>query len=86
MFGADKSCSPAVLLAGLLVFDPSFKLMVVKNVAAHAIAEHLVALQLLQDVQLIERLVGYYEQPLDLPVENCKNDRSSCLWASATIV
>ena len=53
--------------------------MVVKNVAAHAIAEHLVALQLLQDVQLIERLVGYYEQPLDLPVENCKNDRKFLL-------
>ena len=49
-----------------------------ENVAAHAIAEHLVALQLPQDVQqLMGRLVGYYEQrrkgsgtPLDLPVEN----------------
>ena len=52
-----------------------------ENVAAHAIAEHLVALQLPQDVQqLIGRLVGYYEQrrkgsgtPLDLPVENRNN-------------
>ena len=52
-----------------------------ENVAAHAIAEHLVALQLPQDVQqLMGRLVGYYEQrrkgsgtPLDLPVENRNN-------------
>ena len=34
-----------------------------ENVAAHAIAEHLVALQLPQEVrQLMGRLVGYYEQ------------------------
>ena len=83
MFGAGKTRSAAVLFAGLLVFDPSLKLMVVtkENVAAHAIAEHLVALQLPQDVQqLMGRLVGYYEQrrkgsgtPLDLPVENRNN-------------
>ena len=50
VFGAGKTRSAAVLLAGLLVFDPSLKLMVVtkENVAAHAIAEHLVALQLPQ--------------------------------------
>ena len=80
VFGAGKTRSAAVLLAGLLVYDPSLKLMVVtkENVAAHAIAEHLVALQLPQEVQqLMGRLVGYYEQrrkgsgtPLDLPVEN----------------
>ena len=73
----------AVLLAGLLVFDPSLKLMVVtkENVAAHAFAEHLVALRLSQEVQqLMGRLVGYYEQrrkgsgtPLDIPVENRNN-------------
>eukprot|EP00434_Breviolum_minutum_P025559 symbB.v1.2.022583.t1/scaffold1981.1/size93869/6 len=53
VFGAGKTRSAAVLLAGLLVFDPSLKLMVVtkENVAAHAIAEHLVALQLPQEVQ-----------------------------------
>ena len=80
VFGAGRTRSAAVLLAGLLVYDPSLKLMVVtkENVAAHAIAEHLVALQLPQEVQqLMGRLVGYYEQrrkgsgtPLDLPVEN----------------
>ena len=42
MFGAGKTRSAAVLLAGLLVFDPSLKLMAVtkENVAAHAITEH----------------------------------------------
>ena len=43
----------------------SLKLMVVtrENVAAHAIAEHLVALQLLEEVQqLMGRLVGHDEQ------------------------
>lgn len=49
----------------LLVFDPELRLMVLtkKNVAAHAFAEHLVALQLPEEAQQkIERLVGYYEQ------------------------
>ena len=65
VFGAGKTRSAAVLLAYLLVFDPSLKLMVVtkENVAVHAIAEHLVALQLPQEVeQLMGRLVGFYEQ------------------------
>ena len=37
VFGAGKTRSAALLLAGLLVFDPSLKLMVVtkENVAAH---------------------------------------------------
>ncbi|MCV6603311.1 MAG: hypothetical protein OIF54_17400, partial [Cohaesibacter sp.] len=83
VFGAGKTRFGAVLLAGLLVFDPSLKLMVVtkENVAAHAFAEHLVALRLPQEVQdLMGRLVGYYEQrrkgsgaPLDLPIENRNN-------------
>ena len=43
VFGAGKTRSAAVLLAGLLVFDPSLKLMVLtkENIAAHAVAEHL---------------------------------------------
>ena len=47
VFGAGKTRSAAALLAGLLVFDPSFQLMVLtkENVAAHAVAEHLVSLQ-----------------------------------------
>ena len=69
--GAGKTRSAAVLLAGLLVFDPSLKLMVVtkENVAAHAIAEQLVALRLPQEVQ---RRKGS-GTPLDLPVENRNN-------------
>lgn len=80
VFGAGKTRSAAVLLAGLLVFEPDLKLMVVtkENVAAHAFAEHLVALQLPQELQqLMGRLVGYYEQKrksagtaIDIPVEN----------------
>ena len=83
VFGAGKTRSAAALLAGLLVFDPGLELMVVtkENVAAHAFAEHVVALRLPQDVQqLMGRLVGYYEHrrkgagtPLDLPIENRNN-------------
>ena len=48
VFGAGKTRSAAALLAGLLVFDPSLQLMVLtkENVAAHAVAEHLVSLKL----------------------------------------
>ena len=48
VFGAGKTRSAAALLAGLLVFDPSLQLMVLtkENVAAHAVAEHLVSLRL----------------------------------------
>ena len=65
VFGAGKARSAAVLLAGLLVFDPSLQLMVFtkENVAAHAVAEHLVALRLPEHIQQrMGRLVGYYEQ------------------------
>ena len=65
VFGAGKTRSAAVLLAGLLVFDPSLKLMVLtkENIAAHAVAEHLVSLQMPDYIQeKMGRLVGYYEQ------------------------
>ena len=80
VFGAGKSRSAAALLAGLLVFDPSLQLMVLtkENVAAHAVAEHLVSLKLPDRIQgKMGRLVGYYEQnrkgsytPLDIPPSN----------------
>ena len=80
MFGAGKTRSAAALLAGLLVFDPSLRLMVLtkENVAAHAVAEHLVSLQLPDHIQgKMGRWVGYYEQnrkgsytPLDIPPSN----------------
>ena len=70
----------AVLLAGLLVFDPSLQLMVLikENIAAHAVAEHLVSLQMPDYLQeKMGRLVGYYEQnrkgsytPLDILPSN----------------
>ena len=65
VFGAGKTRSAAALVAGLLVFDPSLQLMVLakENIAAHAVAAHLVSLQMpayLQDK--MGRLVGYYEQ------------------------
>ena len=61
VFGAGKTRSPAALLAGLLVFDPSLQLMVLtkENVAAHAVAEQLVSLQLPDHIQgKMGRLVG----------------------------
>ena len=76
MFGAGKTRSAAALLAGLLVFDPSLQLMVFtkENIAAHAVAEHLVSLQMPDYIQdKIERLVGYEQNrkgsytPLILP-------------------
>ena len=80
VFGAEKTRSAAALLIGLLVFDPSLRLIVLtkENVAAHAVAEHLVSLQLPDHIQgKIGRLVGYYEQnrkgfytPLDIPPSN----------------
>ena len=63
--GAGKTRSAAFLLAGLLVFGPSLKLMVVTKeyVAAHGSAENLVSLHLPQEVkQILGRLVGYYTQ------------------------
>ena len=80
VFGAGKTRSAAALLAGLLVFDPSLQLMVLakENIAAHAVAEHLVSLQLPDHIQgKMGRLVGYYEQnrkgsytPLDILPSN----------------
>ena len=80
VFGAGKTRSAAVLLAGLLVFDPSLKLMVLtkENIAAHAVAEHLVSLQMPDYIQeKMGRIVGYYERgrkgsytPLDILPSN----------------
>jgi len=75
VFGAG-GC-PAGWIIGL---HPSLQLMVLtkENVAAHAVAEHLVSLQLPDHIQQkMGRLVGYYEQnrkgsytPLDIPLSN----------------
>ena len=54
VFGAGKTRSAAALLARLLVFDSSLHLMVLtkENVASHAVAEHLVSLQLPDLIQI----------------------------------
>ena len=80
VFGAGKTRSAAALLAGLLVFDPSLQLMVLtkENIAAHAVAEHLVSLNMPDHIRdKMGRLVGYYEQnrkgsytPLDILPSN----------------
>ena len=45
VFGAGKTLSAAAMIAGLLVMDPSLKIMIVtkENVAAHAFAKHFLA-------------------------------------------
>ena len=64
VFGAGKTRAAAAMIAGLLVMDPSLKVMVVtkENAAAHAFAKHIESLQLppaLEDK--FGRLVGVTE-------------------------
>ena len=48
VFGAGKTRSAAILMVGLLVFEPNLKLMVLtkENVAAQAFAEHIEGLHM----------------------------------------
>ena len=48
VFGAGKTRAAAAMIAGLLVMDPTLKVMVVtkENAAAHAFAKHIESLQL----------------------------------------
>ena len=64
VFGAGKTLSAAAMIAGLLVMDPSLKIMIVtkENVAAHAFARHFLRLALPDSINcLVGRLVGYVE-------------------------
>ena len=64
LFGAGKTLSAAAMIAGLLVMDPSLKIMIVtkENVAAHAFAKHFLHLGLPDSINsLVGRLVGYVE-------------------------
>ena len=64
VFGAGKTLSAAAMIAGLLVMDPSLKIMIVtkENVAAHAFAKHFLRLGLPGSINsLVGRLVGYVE-------------------------
>ena len=64
VFGAGKTRSAAILMVGLLVFEPNLNLMVLtkENVAAQAFAEHIEGLNMPPCVNAkIGRLVGYME-------------------------
>ena len=64
VFGAGKTLSAAAMIAGLLVMDPSLKIMIVtkENVAAHAFVRHFLRLELPESINcLVGRLVGYVE-------------------------
>ena len=64
VFGAGKTLSAAAMIAGLLVMDPSLKIMIVtkENVAAHAFVKHFLRLELPESINcLVGRLVGYVE-------------------------
>ena len=61
---AKPSLSAAAMIAGLLVMDPSLKIMIVtkENVAAHAVVKHFLRLGLPESINgLVGRLVGYVE-------------------------
>ena len=64
VFGAGKIRSAAILVVGLLVFEPNLNLMILtkENVAAQAFAEHIEGLNMPQCItSKIGRLVGYME-------------------------
>ena len=63
VFGAGKTRAAAAMIAGLLVMDPTLKIMIVtkENVAAQAFARHFLRLELPSSINgLVGRLVGYY--------------------------
>ena len=64
VFGAGKTRSAAILVVGLLVFEPNLNLMILtkENFAAQAFAEHIEGLNMPQCItSKIGRLVGYME-------------------------
>eukprot|EP00434_Breviolum_minutum_P025596 symbB.v1.2.022614.t1/scaffold1976.1/size93997/1 len=64
VFGAGKTRAAAAMIAGLLVMDPTLKVMVVtkENAAAHAFAKHIESLRLLPSLEeKFGRLVGATE-------------------------
>ena len=64
VFGAGKTRSAAILVVGLLVFEPNLNLMILtkENVAAQAFAEHIEGLNMPPGItSKIGRLVGYME-------------------------
>ena len=55
VFGAGKTLSAAAMIAGLLVMDPSLKIMIVtkENVAAHAFVKHFLRLGLPESINCL---------------------------------
>ena len=64
VFGAGKTRAAAAMIAGLVVMDPTLKIMVVtkENAAAHAFAKHIESLRLPSSLEeKFGRLVGATE-------------------------
>ena len=75
VFGVGKTRAAAAMIAGLLVMDPTLKVMVVtkENAAAHAFAKHIESLQLPSSLEeKFGRLVGVTELE--------KGDASKTKW------
>ena len=66
VFGAGKTRAAAIMVAGLLTFDPTLRILILtkENTAAKAFADHLISLRMPEDFYTrIGRLVGYMELP-----------------------
>ena len=91
VFGAGKTRAAAAMIAGLLVMDPTLKVMVVtkENAAAHAFAKHIESLQLPPSLEeKFGRLVGVTELEKG-PASRTKLDvlpgfRNTCLTHKAS--
>ena len=81
VFGAGKTRAAAIMVAGLLVFDPTLRILILtkENIAAKAFADHVTSVGLPPYLnERIGRLVGYMElrkntankTPLDIPAEH----------------
>ena len=84
VFGAGKTLSAAAMIAGLLVMDPSLKIMIVtkENVAAHAFVRHFLRLELPDSINcLVGRLVGYVEMKKGKPGPSSPR---CCHWSLLT--
>ena len=84
VFGAGKTRSAAILVLGLLVFEPDLRIMILtkENVAAQAFAEHIISFNLPEGAtQRMGRLVGYVE------LQKGKTDnRHEVLWGKKLLI
>ena len=93
VFGAGKTRAAAIMVAGLLTFDPTLRILILtkENTAAKAFADHLISLRMPEHFfTKIGRLVGYMElrkntgnkTMLDLPAER----RTDALWGKQILI